>query len=139
MPDTEPQLVERVLRATRYIVIVLAGVAALVLTPRTIEGALGAGFTLLWSSVAFVGSVLAAYGTLANRYRIELSAIWLVAGGVSAYGVTVWALAFTTTPTRATQALLVTALVLGLCARGVSLSRRAAVVRRAHTTIKRRG
>lgn len=139
MTDNEPQTLERSIRVAQYGVIVLAGVAALIFTPRTIEGALGEGLTLAWSIVAVVGGILAALGAAADRYRVELAAVWLTAGGVSAYAVTIWGLTLAETPTRSTQALMVTALVLSLWLRGATLGRRAARARRAYTTFNRRG
>ena len=136
MPDRDLpppwRMTLRVLRAVLYLCVLYAGVAALVWTPRTIEGVIGSGATYLWAGLAIAGAGGSLAGVLLDRYRVEWIAVWWAAAGVTAYAITVWTLAATETITRQTQASVCTGLLVALLYRAAELTAHAAKLRRAH-------
>ena len=122
----------RVLRALVYAAVAYAGIAALIWTPRTIAGALGAGVTYSWAVLAIAGAGVALVGLIRDAYRLEWVAVWFAAAGTSTYTLTVWSLVITEAPTRQTQAAICTGLTLALLVRAVELSAHAAKLRAEH-------
>ena len=112
---TPPSTAERYGWATFYGTFAIGGATVLAMPPRTIEGPLGQYLTLAWG-ILWVAAIIPAIASLYNRYRIEYPAILLVTAGVAIYAANIWA-QVPSTPTRATQALTVTALAIGLSLR----------------------
>lgn len=117
-------------RSAVHGVVMLAGLWALIATPRTIAGAAGFTLTAAWASLAAAGGAVALVGALRRSVRLEFLAIWWSAGGVSAYVVTVWSLVATETSTRGVQALICSGLLLSLCSRGAELAAKVSQVRK---------
>ena len=121
----------RTLLSVAYLSAGYAALAAVVWTPQTIEGALGAVLTYGWATVGLVGAAVALLGVALDRYRVEWAAVWWVAAGLSVYTLTVWALV-AQTPTRQTQAAALTTLCVLLVYRAVELTAHAAKLRHRH-------
>src|SRR5699024_542810 len=118
---TPPSKPERLGWAAFYGTFALGGVTVLTIPPRTIEGPLGDFLTITWG-ILWVSAIVPAIATLYNRYRIEYPAILLVTAGVAIYAANIWA-QVPDTHTRATQALTVTTLAIGLTLRWLNRRR----------------
>ena len=112
---TPPSTAERYGWATFYGTFAIGGATVLAMPPRTIEGPLGQYLTLAWG-ILWVAAIIPAIATFHNRYKIEYPTILLVLAGVAIYAANIWA-QVPDTHTRATQALTVTALAIGLSLR----------------------
>lgn len=115
-----PTKLESIFRALAYMLLAAAGVWVLIAPPLTIQGYLG-WLTTVWGCcllTAFIASLAA----FKRRYRVEYMALPLTVTGVIIYSYTLWMLV-PETPTRAPQALIVTAMVAVLIIRLISLHR----------------
>ncbi|WQY99835.1 hypothetical protein [Microbacterium phage MO526] len=110
----------------------LAGVSAVVASPVTIISELGLIGTIASGALLVLATGVAVVGVLASRYRLEWVASWGAAASLVPYLVTVWALTFTDTWTRSTQAFLVTSLVAFYFTRSALCAAHAAKLREAH-------
>ena len=119
-PLRPPEWLERVGRSFGYFCAALGGMAAIFWTPVTIQAQLG-GMTYVWALILLFGGLLAFGATLTQRYLIEWPATYMVATGVILYLVALWGITATGSPSRLTQALLVTAYGASLLARGETL------------------
>ena len=88
-----------------------SGLSALIFSPRTIIYELGAVLTMSSGALCLVFSLIAAFGVAFNRYRFEWFASWMAAAGIAPYLLSVWAFVFTGSPTRLTQAFMLTSLL----------------------------
>lgn len=98
-----------------YGIFAAGGVVVLTFPPRTIEGPLGGFLTVMWG-MFWVTAIVPAIAALYNRFKIEYPMIILVFAGAVIYAVNIWA-QVSETPTRATQALAVSGLSVGLILR----------------------
>lgn len=105
------------------------GGSAILWTPVTIESELGTYLTYFWGGVAAIASVVAFFGVVLDRYRLEWSASWFASGGITLYAGVLWWLVFTGSETRLTQAFLITALLVHTLNRAVSCAAHAARLR----------
>ena len=117
-PPSKP---ERLGWATFYCIFAVGGAVVLIFPPRTIGGQLGDILVTVWG-ILWVTAIVPAIASLYNRYRIEYPAILLVTAGVAIYAANIWA-QVPDTHTRATQALTVTALAVGLTLRWLNRRR----------------
>lgn len=122
----------RAIRAVLYLLVAAAGIAGMVLTPRTIAGTIGEPLMYWWTTLTAAGALVALYGVAADRYRVEWVATWPATGGALVYAATVWALVAQGESTRSTQALVITALTVALAYRGFELAAHAAKLRADH-------
>lgn len=111
----------------------LAGVSAVVASPVTIISELGMIGTVASGALLVVATGVAVTGVLMTRYRLEWVASWGAAAALVPYLITVWALTFTDTWTRSTQAFLVTSLVAFYFTRSALCAAHAAKLREAHS------
>src|SRR5690625_3285192 len=111
-PPSKP---ERLGWATFYGIFAVGGAVVLIFPPRTIGGQLGDILVTVWG-ILWVAAIIPAIATFHNRYKIEYPTILLVLAGVAIYAANIWA-QVPDTHTRATQALTVTALAIGLSLR----------------------
>lgn len=107
-------------RTLQNVFVTLAGIAAIVWTPRTIEGPIGDVILVFWVTFLLVGGAVAAYGAARRRQRVELPALWAGAGGIGIYAIIVWSLALET-PSRTLQALILTGATCAWLARAFDL------------------
>ena len=121
MMFTPPTKLERLGWATFYGIFALGGITVLTIPPRTIESPLGDALVIIWG-LLWVTAIVPAIASLYNRYSIEYPAILLVTAGVAIYAANIWA-QVPDTLTRATQALTVTALAVGLTLRWLNRRR----------------
>lgn len=112
IPPTTP---ERVGWAAFYGVFAVGGVIVLTIPPRTIETPLGDTLIIVWG-ILWVTAIISTIAALYDRYKIEYAALLPVIAGAAIYAANIWA-QVPETPTRATQALTVTALTIGLSLR----------------------
>ena len=117
-PPSKP---ERLGWATFYGIFAVGGAVVLIFPPRTIGGQLGDILVTVWG-ILWVTAIVPAIASLYNRYRIEYPAILLVTAGVAIYAANIWA-QVPDTHTRATQALTVTTLAIGLTLRWLNRRR----------------
>ena len=118
---TPPSKPERLGWATFYSIFAAGGAVVLTSPPRTIGGPLGDILTTVWG-ILWVSALIPAWASLYNKYRLEYPAILLVTAGVAIYASNIWT-QVPETPTRATQALTVTALVVCLSLRWLNRRR----------------
>ena len=118
IPPSKP---ERLGWATFYGIFAVGGAVVLIIPPRTIGGQLGDILVTVWG-ILWVSALIPAIASLYNRYRIEYPTIMLVTAGVAIYAANIWA-QVPDTHTRATQALTVTALAVGLTLRWLNRRR----------------
>jgi hypothetical protein len=111
----------------------LAGASAVIASPTTIISEIGLWGTVLSGILLMAATGIAIVGVAANRYHLEWVASWGAAAALAPYLVTVWALVFTDTLTRSTQAFLVTSLVAFYISRAALCAAHAAKLREAHT------
>lgn len=116
-----------------WIFAALSGLGAIVLSPLTIVSKLGEIVLYGCGAVTAAASLLAAFGVVANRYRIEWAASWFAACGLSPYAVTLWWLVFSGEWTRLTQASVVSAAILFMVSRALYCAAHAAKLRAIHT------
>ena len=107
------------------------GFAGAFLSPNTIVSELSPPVVMTFGIVLIVSTVVAATGVVMNRYRFEWIAGWGAALAIAPYGLTVWWLVATETPTRLMQALLVTSLGVFFLTRAARGAAHAARIRRA--------
>ena len=110
-----------------------AGLSAVLLSPTTIIAEIGGLGTVLSGVLLIVATVVATVGVLTSRYWLEWVASWGAAAALAPYLITVWALVFTDTATRSTQAFLVTSLVAFYFSRAALCAAHAAKLREAHS------
>lgn len=115
-----PSRLEVITRATTYYLLGCAGVLVLVFPPMSIERHLGF-LTQFWG-VCLIVSFVAALSSLKRRYRMEFTALPLTIVGTLIYAVTVWVIV-PGTITRIPQAVILTAMVMMLITRYVTLHR----------------
>src|SRR5690625_1765758 len=118
---TPPSKPERLGWATFYSIFAVGGAVVLISPPRTIGGPLGDTLITVWG-ILWVSALIPAWASLYNKYRVEYPAITLVTAGAAIYAANIWA-QVPDTPTRATQALTVTALAIGLTLRWLNQRR----------------
>lgn len=95
------------------------GVTALAFPPQTIAAEIGNTLILAWGFILSIAAFVAALGALFGRYRLEWAAAWFAAAGMAPYVIAIWGLVFMSVPSRLTQALLATSLMLMFALRGV--------------------
>ena len=84
----------RGLRITIYALSVGLGLATVVFPAPSIGGVIGLHFTYLYGTLIFFGGLSALVGELKPDYRIELTGLWLTAGGYALYALALWGLFF---------------------------------------------
>src|SRR5690625_4119525 len=117
-PPSKP---ERLGWATFYGIFAVGGAVVLALPPRTTGGQL-ADILVTVSGILWALALTPAWASLYNKYRVEYPTILLVTAGVAIYAANIWA-QVPDTLTRATQALTVTALAVGLTLRWLNRRR----------------
>jgi hypothetical protein len=122
----------RVSRGAMYIALVFAGAFGVMLTPLSISGAIGEPLSQWWAFLLGTGAVGALIGVGLDRYRVEWIALWPAIGGGSIYAITIWSFVASGEGGRATQASVVTAMVLALLFRALELGAHAAKLRADH-------
>ena len=118
---TPPSRSERIGWTAFYSIFAIGGVVVLTIPPRTIGGPLGDILVTVWG-ILWVSALIPAWASLYNKYRLEYPTIMLVTAGVAIYTANIWA-QVPDTHTRATQALTVTALAVGLTLRWLNRRR----------------
>ncbi|QHB37034.1 hypothetical protein QDA00_gp69 [Microbacterium phage Matzah] len=111
----------------------LAGASAVIASPNTIISEIGLWGTVLSGALLMLATLIAIVGVAGNRYHLEWIASWGAATALAPYLVTVWALVFTDTATRSTQAFLITSLVAFYISRAALCAAHAAKLRQDHT------
>lgn len=106
-------------RGVSYILMGLAGVAVFILTPTTIEYAIGVFAVYLWGGLLVPG-LIAGVSAFHGRYRWEYPILPLLIAGLVVYALTLWVMV-TDTPTRLAQTLIITAFVHKLVGRFLDL------------------
>ncbi|MBQ9918008.1 MAG: hypothetical protein IJO71_12525 [Microbacterium sp.] len=109
-----------VLRAALYALALSMGVGAVWFTPVTVSERMPAMLTDVWGAIALVGGVLCIGGSLAQRYRFELTGLPLLVGATIIYAATIWDI-FREQDTRLAQASAVSALFVSWSIRWVDL------------------
>lgn len=109
---TPPTRGEKLTWTAFYTVIAASGFVVLIMPPKTIEGPLGDWLTLAWGIFLTV-ALIPAIGSIKGKYKWEYVTLPLVIAGVGIYALMAWHLTWDT-PTRAAQALTISALVIGL-------------------------
>lgn len=112
---TPPTRGEKITWATYYSLIFLQGIAVLVIPPQTIEGPLSTPLTFAWGIFLTV-AVIPAIASINGRFKWEYTTLPLVIAGMGIYVLALWSLV-PATPTRAAQALAITALTVGIARR----------------------
>lgn len=119
-------------RTATYAALMLAGLAAMFLTPTTIASETGHTVTYAWAAAVIIGALGAGAGTLTGRYRWEWVAIWPLTGGIVVYATTIWGLILQGEVTRSAQALFITSVAAMLVRRGLELAAHAYRLRMEH-------
>lgn len=109
-----------------------AGLSASIMAPGTYVAELGSVWTVVFGVSLSASAIIAAIGVVMARYRWEWIAAWAAAASIAPYLVTVWALTFTDTWTRSTQAFLVTSLLTFFVLRAILCAAHAAQLRKVH-------
>lgn len=123
------RLAIRLVLTVAWLLISMGGLSAALMGPKTVAievgvpVLVGAGFI-----IALAGTVAAA-GIVLGRYRLEWTASWFAGGGMIPYVAAVWWLTVTSSPTRLTQALLLTALLAFVTLRSIMCSAHATLMR----------
>lgn len=86
-----------------YVLAFLGGLATLILPPRSIAGVVGPSLMVAIGVFFIAGSVLGMYSGAKEIWLLERVAIWLMGGGLLAYGAQVGILHFTSSGSRLTQ------------------------------------
>lgn len=120
LPPREARRLRGIL-ALAYSATTWAGLAALIWTPRTIQGAIGLAITYGWATLAITGGATGIWAVTRDRWRIERWSAPLAAGGAFTYAVAVWSLVITETSGRAAQAAWVTVVALMLTYRALEV------------------
>lgn len=108
------------LRTAFYSLTLLAGIAAIWLTPNTIADRLSSILTVSWGWMLIVASIVAIFGVAKKLFRFEFAALPFIITGIMIYTVTVIDLAVET-PTRLAQAASLSALFVIVCIRFTEL------------------
>jgi len=103
-----------------------AGVSGIVMALTTTGDQLEPLWLAVFSAILAVGSGAATYGVAWNKYRWEWIASWAAAFAIVPYVVLGWVVTFSTRPSNATSAFLLTALMLFYLARASACSAHAA-------------
>lgn len=114
----------------------VSGVGGIFLSPNTVQAELGPHFPVISAMLLVISSLGAILGVLINRYQIEWVAAWFAAAGLLAYAITVWALVFSSTPTRLQQAGAITSLMFFYVYRIVMCSAHARKQRKVHELVQ---
>lgn len=86
--------VAKVFQIALYTIAVLFGILTLAFPVPSISGVVGIGFVWTYGIFLTVGGITILYGTLKPNYKIELGALWLVAGGWLIYDISLWGVYF---------------------------------------------
>lgn len=116
-----------------WLLTLVGGIGAIVLSPLTIVSKLGELLLYGCGAITALASLFAAFGVAANFYRIEWPASWFAASGLSPYVVTLWWLVFSGEWTRLTQACVVSAAILFMVSRALYCAAHAAKLRAIHS------
>lgn len=108
-------------RALAYAFMAASGTWVLITPPVTIQGTIGAAFTVAWGVLLALGAV-AAVAAWRMKWRVEYAVLPLLIAGVAIYALAVWT-GVPTTVTRGPQASVLTAFTLGLGPRLLALRR----------------
>lgn len=114
-----------------YVMVVGHGFAALFVPPKSLEA-----FSGVWAVLSIAGGGFGAWAVFTQAWRIERWAAPLALGGVGSYVFSVWAAVVTETPSRLSQAFVVTVAVMLLLDRSVYLAKKASGIRSALELIK---
>jgi hypothetical protein len=131
------RLLRRTLLTAAYLTVLVAGISMLVLTPRTIAGALGEAVIYLAAGLAVIGGPAGAWSVATDRpgrdrWRVERWAAPLAAGGALGYAVGVWSLIAAETITRMSQGAWIATCLLLLIDRAVEVDATAKTQRVLH-------
>lgn len=96
------------------------GFYALSHPPTTILSVQPVWMSVMWGILVMVGSTIAAMGVITGKNRVEESAAWFSGAGTVAYVLTLWGLVLSGETTRATQASLMTALLMFILSRALT-------------------
>ncbi len=85
-------MMNRGLLAGVYSVSILLGLATLFFPSPSVEGAIGLTLAYTYGAFILVGAVGALVGVILPNYKVELIALWAVAGGYFIYDIALWTL-----------------------------------------------
>lgn len=133
MPDRDlPPKYQKRLKLVRlglYCCIAGAAVASLSDGYTRIEGIFGHTLSIFWTVTTVTGSLISMVGVVANRYRVEWVASYMVGAGIASYAVLYWYLSFDVGNQFAIHALFSTALLFAVYYRSTELASHAAKLR----------
>lgn len=75
-----------------YGVSMLLGLATVLFPAPSIEGVIGLTLAYVYGAFILIGATVAFIGIVLPNYKIELTALWVVAGGYLIYDVALWGL-----------------------------------------------
>jgi hypothetical protein len=75
-----------------YGLTVVLGLATAFYPAPPIAGVIGLHFTYLYGALLLLGGIMALWGDIKPTYRVELTGLWLAAGGWSLYALALWGL-----------------------------------------------
>ena len=107
----------RVMWSLLYAAILIAGAAAMIMPPKSVEWQIGELLTAIWSGMLTIGGGLGAWATLTRYWVIERMAILLCGHGAAIYGATIFVNHFVEHGNRITQLGFVVAFILALAVR----------------------
>ncbi|MEF3323160.1 hypothetical protein PV375_05640 [Gulosibacter sp. GYB002] len=107
----------RVMWSLIYASILMAGLVAVIMPPRSVEWQLGHALTLTWGLMLTAGGGLGAWSTLTRFWVVERMAILLCGHGAAIYGATIVANQIIEDGNRMTQFGFVVAFILALAVR----------------------
>lgn len=83
-------MMNRGLLAGVYSVSMLLGLLTVLFPAPSIEGVLGVALAYVYGAFILIGASIALVGVIIPNYKIEMGALWLVAGGYLIYDVALW-------------------------------------------------
>lgn len=111
----------RTMRTAGYTAVTAGGFGTLLFTPQTIEAVLGPWVTTLWSVLLIGGGLVAAVGSMCQRWDLEYPALPFAMAGMAIYLVALWSITFDDNMSRSGQTLLITAFAFTLAVRWLDL------------------
>ena len=134
LPPKYQLRLRRVLGAT-YATVAAGGLAVLIFTPRTVEGSLGIGLTVVWACMVLAGGGIGLWATITDRWRVERWSTWLAIGGATIYAGFLFAATAHISVGRLGPALIAAAAALLLTYRAVEVDAKARADRDEHDAI----
>lgn len=111
----------RTMRTAGYTAVMAGGFGTAIYTPGSIEDVLGPAVTTLWSVLLIGGGLVAAVGSISQRWDLEYPALPFALAGMSIYLVALWSITLDDNLSRSSQTFLITAFAFVLAARWFDL------------------